>query len=261
MVEKAFLIKEKDSILLKKAIAKALYKEGFEQSKISKLLDLSQPRVSNYLNSNGKIPKNIVNLSDIIINEIINNNEIKFHMCISFSDKEIQGKYYIARQNEIITSEKNKIIDNLTEAFLLIKGQNLGSIIPKVKINIAMAKTNANNSDDIASYLNGLIIADDIVTSYNGIHFGKSKHLSSLLLYLKNYFDINAIMNIAYVDDLLKSNLNYSYLTKDFKLKNKKDADILFHKGDFGLEPCAYIIGKDAIDVVNKMIEIKEKLK
>jgi predicted fused transcriptional regulator/phosphomethylpyrimidine kinase len=35
----------------------------------------------------------------------------------------------------------------------------------------------------------------------------------------------------------------------------------LFHKGDFGIEPCAYIIGKDAVDVVNKLIKIKEKLK
>jgi len=52
------------------------------------------------------------------------------------------------------------------------------------------------------------------------------------------------------------------YLTKNFKLKGDiKNIDILLHKGDFGIEPCAYILGKDAVDVVKKVIEIKEKTK
>ncbi len=58
-------------------------------------------------------------------------------------------------------------------------------LIPEVKINIAMAKENAKNSDDVAAFLNGLIIADDKITGYNGIRFGKSKHLSSLLIEFK----------------------------------------------------------------------------
>ena len=46
------------------------------------------------------------------------------------------------------------------------------------------------------------------------------------------------------------------------KLKeSKKNVDILMHKGDFGIEPCAYVLGKDAVDVVKKVIKIKEELK
>ncbi len=56
--------------------------------------------------------------------------------------------------------------------------------------------------------------------------------------------------------------MNYVYLTKDFKLKDRlKKVDILLHKGDFGIEPCAYIVGENAVDVVNKLIKIKDKLK
>ena len=59
-----------------------------------------------------------------------------------------------------------------------------------------------------------------------------------------------------------KSNFQYSSLTKDFKLKDtKKNIDILLHEGDFGIEPCAYILGKDAVDVANKIIKIKEEIK
>jgi len=261
MTEEAILIKDDNSILLKIAIAKNLYKENFGQSKISTILNISQPRVSNYLNSKEKIPKNIDLLSEKILEKIKNKQQVKFHNCIIFSDNLFEGKYYIACQNEIINTENNDIINNLTEAFLLLKGKNIKGLIPEVKMNIAMSKNNANSPDDVASYLNGLIIADDIVISYNGIHFGKSKHLSSLLLYLKKFFDVNAIMNIAFINNILKTDFHYSYLTKDFKLNDKKNVDILLHKGDFGIEPCAYIVGKDAVDVVNKLIKIKEKLK
>ena len=262
MVEEAVLINDDDSIFLKKSISKNLYNQGFEQQKISKILKISQPRVSNYINSKEKIPKRILTLSKKITDDIIKNKNVSFNTCISFSENIVEGKYFLAGQNEIIDDENNKIIDNLTEAFLKIKGKNISGLIPKVKINVAMAKSKAEGPDDIASYLNGLIIADDVVSSYNGIQFGKSKHLSSLLLYLKEFFDVNSIMNVAFISDILKADFNYSYLTKDFKLKDKqKDIDILLHKGDFGIEPCAYIVGKNAVDVVNKLIKIKEKLK
>ena len=125
-----------------------------------------------------------------------------------------------------------------------------------------MAKDKAENSADVASFLNGLIIVDNKVTSINGIRFGTSKHLSSLLLYLRDKLDVNAIMNVAYINDLNKTGFNYAILTKDFKLQGKaKKVDVLLHKGDFGIEPCAYILGKNAVDVANKVIRIKEELK
>ena len=262
MVEEAFLINSLDTIYLKKAIAKALYSKNIDQLKISNLLNLSQPMVSNYISSNEKIPKNITNLAKNISEKIQKENSITFHTCLSISDKSLEGRYFIANKNEIISDEKNKIVDNLTEAFYLIKGKDIGGLIPEVKLNIAMLKENAETPEDVAAFLNGLIITDDRVTSYNGIRFGKSKHLSSLLLSLKDTLNVNAIMNIAYIKNPEKIKFNYSYLSKDFQLNNKnKNLDILFHKGDFGIEPCAYVLGKDAVDVVNKVIKLKEELK
>ncbi|MHA1687202.1 MAG: thiamine-phosphate synthase family protein, partial [Candidatus Heimdallarchaeaceae archaeon] len=141
------------------------------------------------------------------------------------------------------------------------KGKNITSLIPEIKINIAMSKENPKGTEDVASFLNGLIIADEKVAGYNGIRFGKSKHLSSLLLDLKSKIDINAIMNIAYIKNLKNSDFKTAHLTKDYKFNNvKKQVDILLHEGDFGIEPCAYVLGKDAIDVVNKVIKIKEEI-
>ena len=263
MVEEAFLIKSNDTIILKKAIANKLYKNKIDQSKISEILQLSQPMVSHYLKSKEQTPKKINNLAEQISNKIINNNSTSFYTCITFSEKPLEGNYYIGNENEIMNDENNKIVENLTEAFWQIKGKNITGLIPEIKINMAMAKENAKTIDDIAAFLNGLIIVDDKITGNNGIRFGRSKHLSNLLLYLKDKkINANAVMNIAYIHDIEKTGFTYSYLTKDFKLPNKtSDVDVLLHKGDFGIEPCSYILGKNAVDVVNKIIKIKEKMK
>jgi len=218
--------------------------------------------VSNYCKSKEHIPKDIDNLAENISKIITNGNSTNYYTCITFSEKSYKGRYYIAEKNEVINDENKDIINNLIEAFLLLKGRDISGLIPQVKINIAMAKQNSSNSNDVAAFLDGLIIADNKITNNNGIRFGKSKHLSSLLIYLKNYIEINAIMNVAFMKNIEKTSFSYSTLSKDFKFKNgKKNVDILLHKGDFGIEPCAYVLGIDAIDVVNKVIKLNEELK
>ncbi len=261
MSEKAIFIKEENTIFLKKALAKHLYLKNFDQFTISQILNISQPMVSNYCSSKEKIPEHFFKIAENIYEKILNKNSIDFYTCILFNEKNLEGTYFIAEKNELISDDKNKIIDNLTEAFLLLKGKNISKLLPEVKINIANAIDNAKNPNDVAAFLNGLIVVDDKIMSNNGIRFGKSKHLSSLLIYLKDIIGINAIMNIAFINDLKKTSLYYDYLTKDYKLKNsKKNIDILLHRGDFGIEPCAYIVGKDAVDVVNKVIKLMEEL-
>ena len=261
MAEEVIFIKDENAILLKKAIAKNLYFKNFDQVKISNLLNISQPMVSNYCSSKEKIPEYIIKLGEIISEKIINKNSLNFYTCVTFNEKNIEGTYFVAEKNEIISDERNKIVDNLTEAFLLLKGKDIGKLLPEVKINIATAIDKAKNPNDVAAFLNGLIVVDDKVASNNGIRFGKSKHLSSLLLYLKDVIGVKAIMNIAFINNIKKTNFNFDYLAKDYKLKDsKKNLDILLHKGDFGIEPCSYIIGNDAVDVVNKVIKLMEEL-
>ena len=218
--------------------------------------------VSNYLSTNDKIPKDIFNLAEKISDRITNGNLTNFFTCITFQGDSLKGRYYIAEKNEIISNENNNIINNLIEAFLLLKGKDISKLVPEVKINIAMAKQKAKDSEDVAAFLNGLIIADDKVTNHNGIRFGKSRHLSKLLLYLRNHININAIMNIAFIKKIEKTSFSYNFLSKDFKLREGKNkVDVLLHKGDFGIEPCAYVLGNDAVDVVNKVLRISEELK
>lgn len=57
MAEEAIFVDAENTLLLKKAIAKSLYSKRFDQSKISDILKISQPMISNYCGSNDRIPK------------------------------------------------------------------------------------------------------------------------------------------------------------------------------------------------------------
>jgi len=261
MAEEVYLVDEYKDKVIKKLLAKKLYKKGFEQSKIAQLLNLSQPMVSNYLKDNLEEKYGLNKQIDSIVEKIYAKENIGFQTIIHFSEKPIFGKYYLAKKTEIINDDKKFIIDNLLNAFQILKNQDLNEILPKIKINIAMGKINANKSEDIASFVNGLVISDDKIVANNGIRFGKSKHLSNILLKFQKRFQINAIMNIANIKNLKKIKLKYGFLTNDYKIKNKaKDFDILVHKGDFGIEPCTYVIGKDAVDVANKVLMILDEV-
>lgn len=257
MAVEIFFAGGENIILLKKALARLLYSKKIEQAKISEILDLSQPMVSNYCSSNEKFPKKIMKTAQELSNRILKGEKVKFQTCVTVSEKYLEGNFFVANKNEIITDENSKIIDNLKAAFYNLKERNIGMVLPEVKVNIAMGKKDAKKPDDVASFLNGLIIAEDKITGYNSIRFGKSKHLSSLLIKLNKNLDSNAIMNVSYNKKIEKTSFKTAFLTKDFKLKeSKKGFDILIHKGDFGIEPCAYILGKDAVDVSNKLLKI-----
>jgi hypothetical protein len=143
----------------------------------------------------------------------------------------------------------------MTEAFLMLKNKNINELVPKVKINLAMISDSARNINDVASFSNGFIIIDDKIDAISSVRFGKSKHLASLLLYLNEKIGARAILNVKLNLSVINK-LNYSELTKDFKLKEEKKVDVLLHKGDFGIEPCAYIIGENAKDVADKVLNL-----
>ena len=105
--------------------------------------------VSNYCSSKEKIPKNVLDLAEQISDTVVNGSPLTFHTCVSFSDETYKGTYIIADKNELISDERTKVVDNLTEAFFLLKGQNFKNLVPEVKINIAMSKENSKSPNDV----------------------------------------------------------------------------------------------------------------
>ena len=57
MAEEAIFIGGENTIPLKKAIAKKLYRNNIDQIQLSQILNISQPMVSNYCSNKQIIPK------------------------------------------------------------------------------------------------------------------------------------------------------------------------------------------------------------
>ncbi len=145
MPVEVFIIGGEKTIHLKKAIARILYSKKIEQSKISEILNLSQPMVSNYCSSDEKIPDKIMKMAQEIAEKIIDKQPMNFQTCVTFSDKNLSGKLFVADKSEIITDENSKITDNLKQAFYKLKEKDIKGFVPEVKINIAMSKKMQKN--------------------------------------------------------------------------------------------------------------------
>jgi len=143
------------------------------------------------------------------------------------------------------TENKDNIINNIKKAISTLEKANPIELMPEVSINIAMCKNNAKTKAEVASIPGRIVKINNKIKASNQPEFNSSNHLANLLLKTKQKNpEINAIINIKYSKDIEKS-------------LRSKTSDIIIDKGGFGIEPCIYILGKDAIDVVNKAIKIK----
>ena len=165
-------------------------------------------------------------------------------LCKICSEKNHLKKCNICMNIGIKADEKEKVINNLKEAVKLLEENNIVGLMPAVMMNIAMKTDNAKGKESVASIPGRIVKVNDKVKSSNAPQFNSSNHLANKLLENKEF---KAIMNIKY-DDKIEKAITSSGLN-----------DILTDKGGFGIEPCAYILGKNAIDVVNKAIKINEE--
>lgn len=145
--------------------------------------------------------------------------------------------------------------------------------IPNVGTNIGMSTPKPTDETDIAAIPGRLYILRGQVYIPSNPEFGASKHVSQAIL-AANKIDstIRAGLNIKTNDFILKKARNLGIDTMEFdpsyenrykklkKLFSKKDEipKIIYHKGDFGIEPITYILEETAIKTVSVFIEILE---
>jgi predicted fused transcriptional regulator/phosphomethylpyrimidine kinase len=144
------------------------------------------------------------------------------------------------------SDEKNKIIENMKDATKLLEKENPIELMPNVMMNIAMSAHNPKNKHDIASIPGRIIKANGKVKASNPPEFGASNHLAKVLLSQKEY---SSVMNIKYDREI------------DRAIRKLSLKEAIIDKGSFGIEPCAYIMGKDALDVTRKAIRIYNEVK
>ena len=163
--------------------------------------------------------------------------------------------------------ERFNVLNDIDQAVNTLQEMDVESLSPQVRINIAQAVSEAENSMDIAAIPGRLIPLAKGVRTLAPPEFGVSRHLSSLLLAsMKKNPGIRAVMNIRYdpsMDQSLKKipgQTVYLDRTTHSTLEDPLASDVwngqefIVDSGDFGIEPCTYVFGQTAPQVVEKVM-------
>lgn len=167
------------------------------------------------------------------------------------------------------------------------KQELISKLIPEISTNIAMAlpKFYAKTTNDVMAVPGRIRYFKNKLVFSKEPEFGASDHVARALLKYMDYFPLyRSAANIAYNDNIQKiiEKIGFSYSSYDrkfepkdvkekeggsmqwgisFALKDKRSpVDVIIDYGDFGKEPGAFIFGKTAIEVVEKMIKIAKLL-
>jgi len=285
-----YLLIDKIFPVVKILVAKELYeKYGKTQKEIAKGLNVSQATVSKYLKEERVFDKEILKISEKIskklafaLNEELSEEEILEFLCTACfelrKDKELCELHGIPNCNVCLNlytkdfCERNEVTKNIEKAAELLEEISLGSLIPEVRINIAMAVKNPKSYLEIAALPGRMIEIKGKLKRVSDPEFGASKHMSGILFNLmKKYPKKRAVLNLRYdkkFKEALESLFSIFYIkrkTGEEKLKKLieeryEGEDCIVDPGAFGIEPCTYVLGETAVDAVEKVREINKKI-
>lgn len=187
-----------------------------------------------------------------------------------------------------LDAEKYRVFENMKKALeMLEESSYVPLLVPEVQMNLVMAlpEPYAKTIDDVMGVRGRIVNLGTKVKAAGPIEFGASKHLAKAVLTVMKYDpNIRAAINIKYDPEIIEICNKLGFTTSFYDRKeepleikaiegatipwgievaikkmNGKVPDIIYHFGDWGKEPMITVFGKDAIDVVNKVLKIAEE--
>lgn len=186
-----------------------------------------------------------------------------------------------------IDSEKLQILERLSKAIeILEKNSEVAHLIPEVQSNLveSLPYDYAKNVFDVAGIAGRIIRFKDNVKAVGKPEFGASSHVARIVLTVMGHGpQYRACMNIKYSPKIVEAcerlGLQVSYFDRKSEpeevkkieggslpwgvreaiLKIGKVPDIIYDTGDIGKEPMVRVLGKNAVEVVEKVISIAKE--
>lgn len=160
-----------------------------------------------------------------------------------------------------------------------------GRLIPEVQSNLVYAIAGAEDERHVAGFPGRIICLRDKAHAVADPEFGASRHIANIVLTVLRYDpSYRSAMNIKYSEQIIEAcrrlgfsvesfaRVNEPSETKDTEgaslewgvnevLKRTKTVpDIIFDKGGWGKEPMVRVLGKNPLDVVNKVQSILRQI-
>ena len=179
--------------------------------------------------------------------------------------------------------QRYQVISQIKEAVGLLKEKKIGNLVPEVQSNLGMALPYAEKIEDVAAVPGRIIRFGDTVATVSDPEFGASQHIAKIILTVMRYqSDMKSAMNIRYSEDTVERCKNIGLRVRYFDRRKEPDhvkeaegsslewvmenslkeekgiPDVVYDTGDIGKEPMVRILGKDAREVVGKVLRIAE---
>jgi hydroxymethylpyrimidine/phosphomethylpyrimidine kinase len=175
--------------------------------------------------------------------------------------------------------ERYPVIQELKKALETLKQRHLGLLIPEVSSNLGYALPGAEGAEDVAAFPGRIIRLRDTVASLSDPEFGASQHIAKIILTVMNFdAEYGSAMNIRYSRENVARLRRKGFLVGHFDRKReprqvkekegsslewgvqdvlrrlKRVPDFIYDEGDVGKEPMIRVLGRDPMEVVQKVI-------
>lgn len=249
-------------------VAHNLKASGLTQSEIAHHLTVSQAMVSKYISKDVEPSPHTDEVAAEIARMILrgrSQQEILLYVCqtcFRWREGGITCELHNISNCTVCTqlrsprilSEKQTITKTVKDALkILEETPAVVKLMPEVRMNIAMALANAANPMEVVAVPGRLVPLHGRVTAVSDPEFGASHHLASILIETGK----KAVINIKYTNEICSC---LKMLRLSMGKSVKEPADVLIDEGSFGIEPCAYIFGRDAVDAALKVKKVAELL-
>lgn len=187
---------------------------------------------------------------------------------------------YIA--NEI---ERYLVINELKEAFSLLKPESIERFVPEVSSQLVYALPYACSYQEVAGFPGRLTVIDGRIVAFSPPDFGASRHMANVVLKAME-FDLSyrSAINIKYEKDTVQKAKEMGYYVVEVKREQELPGlkeiegyslpfltekaiskahlvpDIIYDLGDIGKEPMIRILGKTPKEVVRKLINLAKEV-
>jgi len=179
--------------------------------------------------------------------------------------------------------ERYRVIQELKRAVEVLKEEKIGHLIPEVSSNIGYALPQAEGIGDVAAFPGRIARFKDSVATHSDPEFGVSQHVANIILTVMKFDpEYCSAMNIRYSKETLAQLKRKNFLVGHFdrrlepkKVKEeegsslewgvgevlkkmKRVPDFIFDEGDVGKEPMIRVLGRDPMEVIQKILKIAD---
>ncbi len=183
-------------------------------------------------------------------------------------------------------AERYNVLENVRSAVALLEGSpEVRGLVAEVQMNIGMALPYAKGPEDVAAVEGRITRRGRGVRATGCPAFGVSGHVARTILAVRQFDEeVRAGMNLRYSEEAVEACQELDLVTSYYdrreeppEVKEKEGMttfwgaeqaveragrvpDVIYHLGDWGKEPMITLLGRTAVEVAERAVEVAKRL-